>query len=53
MYNYLILDAPEKKLYRDFMSYHRNNETDDYYIVSVNDPELSKYLEEFLERRLN
>jgi hypothetical protein len=33
MYNYLILDAPEKKLYKDFMSYHKNSETDDYYVV--------------------
>jgi hypothetical protein len=53
MYNYMVFNVSKKKLYKDFLAYYKRCEDDDYYIVSLNNPKLVKYLEEFLERRLN
>lgn len=53
MYTYMVMNMQGKKLYKDFLSYYKRCESDDYYIVSVNNPKLLKYLEEFLDRRLN
>lgn len=53
MYSYMVLPTIRKKLYRDFLSYYKRNPDDDFYIVSVNNPKLVQYLEEFIERRLN
>ncbi len=53
MYNYMVFNLAEKKLYKDFLSYYKRNPNDDVYFVSISDPEYLKYLEEFLERRVN
>jgi len=53
MYNYMVFNTDRKKLYRDFLAYYKCDPKDDYYIVSVNNPKLIQYLEEFLDRRLN
>jgi hypothetical protein len=53
MYNYMIFNTSEKIMYRDFLSYYKCDETDDLYVVSVDNPKLVQYLEEFLERRIN
>lgn len=49
----MVFQLTEKKLYRDFLSYYKRCEFDDYYIVSINNPKALQYLEEFLERRNN
>lgn len=53
MYNYLVVNVDEKKLHTDFLAYYKRNPQDELYEVSINDPELLKYLEEFIERRMN
>jgi hypothetical protein len=53
MYNYMVFNVADKKLHRDFLAYHKECDSDDYYVVSMDDPELLKYLEEFLDRRRN
>jgi hypothetical protein len=53
MYSFMVLNSMCRTLYRDFLSYHKRNPEDDFYIVSVNNPKLVQYLEEFIERRLN
>lgn len=53
MYNYMVFNTSEKKLFKDFMSYYKQSDCDDYYFVSVNHPKLIQYLEEFLVRRTN
>ena len=53
MYNYMVVNVDEKKLHTDFLAYYKRNPQDELYEVSINDPELLKYLEEFIERRRN
>jgi len=53
MYSFMIFVTPKRTLYRDFLSYYKQHSGDDFYIVSVNNPKLVQYLEEFIERRLN
>ena len=53
MYNYMVVTVEEKKLHNDFLAYYKRNPQDELYEVSINDPELLKYLEEFIERRRN
>jgi hypothetical protein len=53
MYSYMVFNIAKKTLYRDFLSYYKQDSCDDFYVVSVNNPKLAQYLEEFLERRLN
>ena len=53
MYNYMVFNIGDKTLYRDFMAYYKRNEGDELYFVSVDNPKLIKYLEEFIERRIN
>jgi len=53
MYNYMVFDISNRVLYKDFLSYYKRCDDDDYYIVSLNNPKLIQYLEEFLERRIN
>ncbi len=53
MYNYMVFNVPKRTLYRDFLAYYKQSPCDDFYIVSVNNPKLLQYLEEFLERRIN
>lgn len=53
MYCFMIFNTVKRTLYRDFLSYYKQNSCDDFYVVSVNNPKLTQYLEEFLERRLN
>jgi len=53
MYNFMVFHVAERKLYKDFMAYYKRNPNDELYFVSINNPKLLKYLEEFLERRLN
>lgn len=53
MYNYMVFNVEEKTFYKDFMAYYKRNECDELYFVSVNNPKLIKYLEEFIERRIN
>lgn len=49
----MVFQLAEKKLYRDFLSYYKHCDSDDYYIVSINNPKVLQYLEEFLDRRNN
>ncbi len=53
MYNYMVFNVSDQKLFKDFMSYYKRSECDDFYFVSINHPKLIQYLEEFLERRIN
>ena len=53
MYNYMVVTVEEKKLHKDFLTYCKCNCQDELYEVSISDPELLKYLEEFIERRKN
>ena len=53
MYNYMVVTVEKKKLHRDFLTYYKCNSQDELYAVSISDPELLKYLEEFIERRKN
>jgi len=53
MYNFMVFNISQRKLYRDFLTYYKRSSCDDFYMVSVNNPKLLQYLEEFLERRLN
>jgi hypothetical protein len=53
MYNYMIFNVSNRTLYKDFLSYYKRNPCDELYFVSINNPKLIQYLEEFLERRLN
>lgn len=53
MYNYMVFNVEERKLYRDFMAYYKRNECDELYFVSVNNPKLLEHLEEFIQRRIN
>ena len=53
MYNYMVLNVSERKLHKDFMSYYKLTPCDEFYFVSINDPKFLRYLEEFLERRIN
>lgn len=53
MYNYMIFNVSEKKLYRDFLAYYKKDPCDELYYVSINNPKLVQYLEEFIERRTN
>jgi hypothetical protein len=53
MYSFMVLNSMCRRLYRDFLSYYKRSPEDDFYIVSVNNPKLVQYLEEFIERRLN
>ena len=53
MYNYMIFNVEQKTLYKDFMAYYKRNECDELYFVSVSNPKLLQYLEEFIERRIN
>jgi len=53
MYSFMVLNSMCRQLHRDFLSYYKRNPEDDFYVVSVNNPKLAQYLEEFIERRLN
>ena len=53
MYNYMVVNGEEKKLHKDFLTYCKCSSHDELYEVSISDPELLKYLEEFIERRRN
>ena len=53
MYNYMVLQVEEKKMFRDFLAYYKRNPEDDLYYVSIDNPQLIKQLEEFIERRNN
>jgi hypothetical protein len=53
MYNYMVFNVSERKLYKDFLSYYKCNPCDELYYVSMNNPELLRHLEEFIERRMN
>lgn len=53
MYNYMVMNVTEKKLFRDFLAYYKRNPDDELYYVSINNPKLVQYLEEFIERRMN
>ncbi|MBI5664133.1 MAG: hypothetical protein HZC49_03440 [Nitrospirae bacterium] len=53
MYNYMVLNVSKKKLFRDFLAYYKRNPDDELYYVSINNPKLLQYLEEFIERRMN
>ncbi len=53
MYNYMVFNVSEKKLYRDFLAYYKRNPCDELFYVSINNPKLLQYLEEFIERRMN
>lgn len=54
MYNYMVFKVSGKRrLHKDFMSYYKLKSCDDFYIVSINNPESLQYLEEFLDRRTN
>jgi hypothetical protein len=53
MYNYMIFNLSDKVLHKDFLGYYKCDPCDDLYYVSLDNPQLLKYLEEFLERRLN
>lgn len=53
MYNYMVVNVDEKKLHKDFLAYYKRSPRDELYEVSINDPELLKYLLEFMERRKN
>lgn len=53
MYGFMVFNIAKRTLYRDFLSYYKKNSCDDFYVVSVNNPKLIQYLEEFLDRRLN
>lgn len=53
MYNYMIFNVSEKKMFNDFMSYYKRNTEDDFYFVSIDQPQMIQYLEEFLDRRIN
>ncbi len=49
----MIFNVSERKLYKDFLAYYKRNPCDELYFVSINNPNLLKYLEEFIERRIN
>lgn len=53
MYNYMVLNVSGRKLYRDFLAYYKRNPDDELYYVSINNPKLLQFLEEFIERRIN
>ncbi|MBC8413240.1 MAG: hypothetical protein ISR96_04210 [Nitrospira sp.] len=53
MYNYMVMNSADRKYYKDFMSYYKKSSCDDLYYVSIDHPEFLKYLEEFIERRIN
>ena len=53
MYNYMVLNTSKEKPPKDFMSYYKRNKDDELLFVSVNQPELIEYLEEYLEKSLN
>ncbi|MDH4028184.1 MAG: hypothetical protein OEU95_05085 [Nitrospirota bacterium] len=53
MYNYMVLNVSDRVYFKDFMSYYKRSECDDYYFVAVNHPKMIQYLEEFLVRRTN
>ena len=53
MYNYMVFNVSDKKLYKDFLGYNKRNPCDELYFVSINNEQLLKYLEEFIERRRN
>ena len=53
MYNYLVVNVEEKKLHKDFLTYCKSSSQDELYEVSISDPALLEYLEEFIERRRN
>ena len=53
MYNYMVFNVSERKLYKDFLAYYKRNPCDELYYVSMNNPELLRHLEEFIERRMN
>ena len=53
MYNYMVLDTSKEKAPKDFLSYYKRNKNDELYFVSIHDPELIEYLEEYLEKSLN
>ena len=53
MYNYMVVNGEEKKLHKDFLTYCKCDCQDELYEVSISDPALLEYLEEFIERRKN
>ena len=53
MYNYMVFNVSDRKLYRDFLAYYKCNSCDELYHVSITNPKLLKYLEEFIARRMN
>jgi hypothetical protein len=53
MYNYMVVNMSNIKMYRDFLDYNKYNACDELYSVSINDAQLLKYVEEFIERRRN
>jgi hypothetical protein len=53
MYNYMVVNVDEKKMHKDFLTYYKCNSMDELYEVSISDPALLEYLEEFIERRKN
>ncbi len=53
MYNYLVLNVTERKLFRDFLAYYKHNPCDVLYQVSIDNPQLVQHLEAFIERRMN
>ena len=52
MYNYMVLNT-SKEQPKDFMSYYKRNKNDELFFVSINHPDLIKYLEEYLEKSMN
>jgi len=53
MYKYMVFNVSDRKMYRDFLDYNKHNACDELYSVSINDAQLLKYVEEFIERRRN
>ncbi|MHC4139785.1 MAG: hypothetical protein ACYSR1_08040 [Planctomycetota bacterium] len=53
MYNYMVFNVSDMKMFKDFLDYNKRNPSDDLYFVSIHDERLLKYLEEFIERRRN
>jgi len=53
MYNYMVFNVSDMKMYKDFLAYYKRNPSDELYFVSINSRQLLRYLEEFVERRRN
>jgi hypothetical protein len=49
----MVLNTSKGKLPKDFLSYYKRNQDDELYFVCVSDPEMMKYLEDYLEKSMN